>query len=92
MEIPQQRVGQKTCGRPRHLVVTFKSNVIYSNIYNKKKSLKGTGVIIKEDLILLRLNLVKEAAEKYGFRNVWTRNGNIFAKTETGVEKVLYNV
>ncbi|CAH2012478.1 unnamed protein product [Acanthoscelides obtectus] len=73
MEMPQQTVSQDTSGRPRHLVVPFKSDVIKSSIYNKKKSLKGTGVIIKEDLNQLRLNLVKEAAERYGFRNVWTR-------------------
>ncbi|CAH2011632.1 unnamed protein product [Acanthoscelides obtectus] len=49
MEIPQQRVSQNTSGRPRDLMVAFKSNVIKSSIYNKKKSLKGTGVIIKEN-------------------------------------------
>ncbi|CAH2002196.1 unnamed protein product [Acanthoscelides obtectus] len=70
MEIPQQTVSQNTSGRPRHLVVTFKSNVTKSSIYNKKKSLKRTSVIIKEDLTQLRLNMVKEAAKRYGFRNV----------------------
>nr|CAH7722632.1 unnamed protein product [Callosobruchus chinensis] len=55
--------------------------------YNKKKFLKGTKIVIKEDLTLHRLKAVKVASEKFGFKNVWTVNGNIFVKTEKGVEK-----
>nr|CAH7733642.1 unnamed protein product [Callosobruchus chinensis] len=86
------RVGQDSNRGPRHVLVKLRSNTLKSNIYNKKRMLKGTGIIVKEDLTMIRLSKVKEASEKYGFRNVWTFNGNIFAKTDKGVEKILYNI
>nr|CAI5862648.1 unnamed protein product [Callosobruchus analis]CAI5865949.1 unnamed protein product [Callosobruchus analis] len=57
-------------------------------VYNKKKMLKGTRMVIKEDLTARRLKIVKTASDKYGFKNVWTVNGKIFGKTEKGVEKL----
>nr|CAH7759370.1 unnamed protein product [Callosobruchus chinensis] len=86
------RVGQISSDRLRHIVVSFKSNVVKRKVFSNKKALEGSGIVMKEDFTLLRLNMVKEAAERYGFKNVWTQNGNIFAKTEKGVEKVLYNI
>lgn len=84
------RVGRNTNDRPRHVVITFQDNKLRSIIFNKKKMLKGTGYVMKEDLTTYRLKIVNETSEKYGFKNVWTSNGNIFAKTETGVEKILF--
>nr|CAH7741520.1 unnamed protein product [Callosobruchus chinensis] len=86
------RVGQISSDRSRRIVVSFKSNVVKRKVFSNRKALKGSGIVMKEDLTLLRLNMVKEAAEKYGFKNVWTQNGNVFAKTEKGVEKFLYNI
>nr|CAH7741556.1 unnamed protein product [Callosobruchus chinensis] len=48
-----------------------------SILYNNKKLLKGTGYIMKEDLTAMRLRIVKEASDKYGFKNVWTLNNII---------------
>lgn len=85
------RVGQSKNGRPRHIIITFSDNKTKMDIYMKKKYLKGTGVIVKEDLIPSRLNAVQEASEKYGFKNVWTLNGIVFAKTNKGVQKYVPN-
>lgn len=83
------RVGKQSNGNPRHVIVTF-SNVHSKNIiYRKKTMLKGSGIVIKEDLTSERVKMVKAASEKHGFRNVWTCNGSIFVKTENGVEKIL---
>lgn len=84
------RVGQQseTNGKPRHIIVTFSNTSTKNSIYSKKRMLKGTGLVIKEDLTVKRLAIVKDAAEKYGFKNVWTFNGTVFAKTEKGVEKM----
>nr|CAH7719785.1 unnamed protein product [Callosobruchus chinensis]CAH7738925.1 unnamed protein product [Callosobruchus chinensis] len=54
--------------------------------------LKGSQIVMKEDLTVERMKIVKEASEKYGFKNVWTFNGNIFVKTDNKVEKYLYNI
>nr|CAI5843484.1 unnamed protein product [Callosobruchus analis] len=48
------------------------------NIYSKKKMLKGSGVVIKEDLSDYRLKLMDAAIEKISLRRVWSFNGNIF--------------
>ncbi|CAG9812888.1 unnamed protein product [Phaedon cochleariae] len=82
------RVGKNTGDRPRHIVVVFNDNTIEASVYNKKKMLKGTEIILKEDLTAYRLNLMKEASETYGFKNVWSVNGNIFSKGPNGVNKI----
>lgn len=83
------RVGQQSHGRPRHIVVTFSNTSAKNSIYNKKKMLKGSGVVMKEDLTMERLKIVRTASEKYGFKGVWTFNGTVYAKTEKGVEKLM---
>lgn len=83
------RAGQKIGNKPRHTLVTFRDNSMKMAVYNKKKSLKGSNIVIKEDLTAQRLKAVKIASDKYGFKNVWTVNGNIFAKTENEVKKIL---
>nr|CAI5820100.1 unnamed protein product [Callosobruchus analis] len=76
-------VGQKSNAKARHIVVMLRDNKIKNATYSKKRMLKGSGIVMKE-----RLKVVKEASEKYGFKNVWTVNGVVFAKTDKGVEKV----
>lgn len=66
----------------------FKDNQTKNKIFRVKKMLKGSNIVMKEDLTNERLKLVKEASDKYGYKNVWTFNGIIFAKTENGVEKI----
>lgn len=83
------RVGQKTANRPRHVIVTFKDNLSKHNIFNKKKLLRGCNIVFKEDLTVDRLKIVKSASEKFGYKNVWTVNGIVYAKTTNGVEKIL---
>lgn len=85
--IAAYRVGKTNNNRPRHIVVTFNDTKIRNTIYNRKKLLKGTSIVMKEDLTVERLKLVKQASDEYGFKNVWTVNGTIFVKTENGIEK-----
>lgn len=57
-------------------------------IYKNNKLIEGTEIITKEYLIPARLLIAHKASEKFGFRNVWTINGDIFAKTSNGVQKI----
>lgn len=82
------RVNQKNSNRPKHVLITLRDNQVKNRIYGMKKMFKGTGIVMKEDLTINRLKVVKATSEKYGFKNVWTFNGVIYAKTETGVEKI----
>nr|CAH7748125.1 unnamed protein product [Callosobruchus chinensis] len=64
------RVGQKVNNRPRHILITFRHNVSKMSTYNKKRLLKGTKMVIKEDLTTSRLYVLETASDKYGYRNV----------------------
>nr|CAI5857871.1 unnamed protein product [Callosobruchus analis]CAI5862065.1 unnamed protein product [Callosobruchus analis]CAI5863354.1 unnamed protein product [Callosobruchus analis] len=66
----------------------LRDNKIKTATYSKKRMLKGSGIVMKEDITTERLKVVKEASEKCGLKNVWTVNGVVFAKTDKGMEKV----
>nr|CAH7730542.1 unnamed protein product [Callosobruchus chinensis] len=57
--------------------------------YNRKRFLKGSNIVIKEDLTVLRLNIMNAASEKYGYRNVWSTNGAISRRQEMGWKSYL---
>jgi hypothetical protein len=77
------RVGRRPpvaepSGRPRAVLVRFVSYQSRSRVMSNRRRLKGTSVTIREDLTQDRATLYKQMAEKFGFRNVWTRDGRIF--------------
>nr|CAI5853329.1 unnamed protein product [Callosobruchus analis] len=82
------RVGQKVDNKPRHVLVSFKDNAVKMDVYKNKRLLKGTSSVIKEDLTAFRLKALRAAADKHGYKNVWSVNGNLFLKTSKGVEKI----
>ena len=53
-------------------------------MYQAKKNLKGTKIMIVESLTKRRLELLKRAKETFGATNVWTLDGKIF--TNKGVD------
>nr|CAI5831867.1 unnamed protein product [Callosobruchus analis] len=73
------RVGRKEEGKNRGVFIKITSIEKRNLIYAKKKHLKGTGVVVREDLTSLRAELLRKAIEKIGLRNVWTENGKIFS-------------
>nr|CAI5844610.1 unnamed protein product [Callosobruchus analis] len=50
-----------------------------NRVYNSKKRLKGTGVVMKEDLTENKMKLMEAAIEKTSLRDVWSSMGNVFA-------------
>lgn len=63
--------------KPRPIILNFTDIKERQLIYKSKKQLKGTGIVIKEELTSYRLNIYQKACTKYGYKNVWTWNGNI---------------
>lgn len=53
-----------------------------NEIYNSKKLLKGSGLVIKEDLTYERVKILEEASKRFSIANTWTKNGKVFAKVE----------
>lgn len=78
------RVGRRTIGKPRPIIVKFTSYRARREIFSRKKQLRGTRVTIREDLTALRLSLLKTAVTRFEVRNVWTMDGVILVKTPDG--------
>lgn len=83
------RVGSKLSydGKRRPVIVKFISYKHKSMIYKLKSKLKGTKLLIKEDLTHRRAMLVKELTTKYGRNDVWTSDGAPFYKDKSGIHK-----
>lgn len=74
------RIGKtKSNGKPRQLFIKLENHVNKVEIMKNRRKLKGTKIHINEDLTKYKLDLKNKASEKYGFRNVWSQNGRIFA-------------
>lgn len=64
----------------RPIIVKFHDRATKANVCSKKKELRGTKFVIREDLTRTRHFLMVEAKKKYGNRSVWSNNGKIFVK------------
>lgn len=78
--------GRESQFRP--IIVTFVSRNTKKLVYNNKKLLKGSKIVIKEDLTNRRFQLLKMAAEKYGFKNAWSYEGKILVKVANNVMRI----
>lgn len=85
------RVGKKITepapdGRPRQrgIIVRFVSYRDRQLVYEAKKKLKGTGVVVKEDLTSRRLEVYRRAVEVHGQRSCWSSDGRIFWVDKSG--------
>lgn len=76
--------------KPRPIIVKLTRYNVRSKIYGSKKKLKGKSISITESLTATRLEKLKDAREVYGFNNVWTMDGKIFVKGESGDKPELY--
>lgn len=63
--------------KPRPLIVKFVSYRCRNMVFSNKRKLKGSNIVIREDLTKNRMDILNCAIEKYGYRNVWTRDGKI---------------
>nr|CAI5869083.1 unnamed protein product [Callosobruchus analis] len=73
------RIGKVKPGTCRPILVQFIAYKMKSLLYNKKKLLKKTPYVIKEDLTSENIRLMKSAIGRFGLTNVWSLDGNIYA-------------
>nr|CAI5822016.1 unnamed protein product [Callosobruchus analis] len=71
------RVGKILQNRTRGVLLKLSRPSLKQAIYNKKKLLKGSGIVIKEDLTENRRKLLEAAIEKASLKSVWTYNGRV---------------
>lgn len=73
------RVGKLgVSNKPRSILLKMKSYDLRQKIYHTKKTLKGTGIIVREDLTRLRVELLNKIIEKTSVKHVWTEAGKIY--------------
>lgn len=65
--------------KPRPILVEFNQRYARNLIFNNKKKLKSTGIVIREDLTSNRYKIWKSCVEAIGVKNVWTTEGTIYA-------------
>lgn len=75
------RVGKYDPNKVRPIFVKFVRLDVKRQIFKNKRKLKGTGIVIREELTKEKLEIVKAALNRIGNEgNVWTDNGNVFGK------------
>lgn len=78
------RLGTISEGRPRPILVNFVNHSTKSSVWNKKKCLKGSSLVLSEFITRRRQALFQEARKRYGITKCWTMDGSIFVKPPTG--------
>nr|CAH7757872.1 unnamed protein product [Callosobruchus chinensis] len=73
-----RRIGKKLTNRPRSILLKLAHVNSKQRICKNKSRLKGSGIVIKEDLSEKRLKLMEVAIEKTSLKQVWSLNGSIF--------------
>ena len=75
------RLGPKHQGKKRPIIVRFISNRQKELVYANKKKLKGTKLLITENLTKQRYDLLKSCWDDFGRENVWTYDCRIYIST-----------
>lgn len=78
----------KNEGIHKPIIVKFCRRSVKMAVYKAKGKLKGSKVIIREDLTRRRFSLIKAISKKINFRNIFTNNGKIFIKTNDKTFKI----
>lgn len=63
------------------IIVRFTRRMVKKKIFNSKRKLKGTKIVIKEDLTPHRLSLLKRLSSTAPAKSYWTSNGRVFYKS-----------
>nr|CAI5826525.1 unnamed protein product [Callosobruchus analis] len=72
------RIGKRLNHRSRSVLIKLENVNSKQCIYKNKRRLKGSGIVIKEDLTEKRLKLMEVAVERTSLRQVWSFNGSIY--------------
>lgn len=81
------RIGRMEKNKNRAILIRFYSAYHKNVVYKNKRSLKATGIVVREDLTTDQLKLLKVSLTKIGIDGkVWTNHGNIFVKFNDGDE------
>lgn len=75
-------------GGIKPVIVKFVRRSKKNEVYKEKKHLKGTKIIIREDLTQCRASMVRELIKTFTNKNVFTSNGNIYIRMNNDIHKI----
>jgi hypothetical protein len=85
------RVGKPAPGAKRAILVRFSSYRTRSRVFAAKTRLKGSKIVVKEDLSPHNYQMLRRAMDKHGPRNVWSSDGRIFVRTGEDKSVIRYS-
>lgn len=83
------RVGKFQQGKNRAIIVRFLSRKIKEKVIRERRKLKGSKMLIAEDLTKENAAWFFQVKSTPGVTSTWTRNGETFISTPSGIHKVL---
>jgi len=75
------RTGRFRNDQPRAIILKFVRRNLKENVLREKRNLKGTGVVVVEDLTRQNLKLLKDVRDHPSVQSAWTSNGKVIAIT-----------
>lgn len=73
---------EQNATKPRPIVVKFKGFDVRNEVFQSKRNLKNSNVLITENLTKRRYGLLRKCVEKFGEGNIWTNDGRITTKID----------
>lgn len=68
--------------RARPIIAKFNRYNVRASVYAAKKKMKGTNLLVTESLTRRRVEVLNASRKRFGSRNVWTFDGEIFTKRD----------
>lgn len=82
------RLGRHNSDKCRPIIIKFTRYYDRASVYKSKSKLKGTGIVIREDLTQIRLDILNASKQKFGLRNTWSTDGVICVKIGDHIHKI----
>lgn len=82
------RLVRPKSGKSRPIIVKFTRYNVRESVFLKKRLLKCTGMVVREDLTKYNLDVFNKAVEYFNYKNVWSRDSMIHVKTKEQVVKI----
>lgn len=71
------RIGKPTSTNPRPIIVKFTSYAARARFIKSRRQLKGTNVVVKEDLTKTNQQLLQESKKHAKVKSAWSHDGKI---------------
>ena len=78
------RLGSYQSNKDRAVIVHFNSRKVMEEVTSRRRALKGSGIVIAEDLTKINAARYQKVRELSGVVRAWTKRGEIYALGQNG--------